>query len=830
MENKQDVVEKRIKPGIIRRRAKETPKDAAPAEEAQPNVEAAAAPVGEEAVEVQTGQEEALPMDPTAEAEVHAASQVEAAPIAHEPAAPSPAPVQPETKVAAAAPAAKKISPEDDKSVKGPRSLPDGPPVGTIIQLPHMKRKAEDVATAAARVAAGLPPEAPAEEEDKDDKKLKAKKGAKKTRLDSDELELEGIGRVSTLSQIARISTRGQADRVFQPARSAKRRRSKGKRELRKTTTTMPKAIKRIVKMDETITVSDLAQQLGVKGGELVKKLMDMGTMATLNQAVDYETAVVLAHEYQWEVKKISFQEDEYLKTEEDMPDALISRAPVVTVMGHVDHGKTSLLDAIRSTQVAAGEAGGITQHIGAYRVKLSGNRELTFLDTPGHEAFTAMRARGASVTDIVVLVVAADDGVMPQTIEAIHHAKAAEVPIIVAMNKMDKPEAKPENVMRQLAEHGLLSEEWGGETIFAKVSAKAKQGVESLLEMIFLQAEILELKANPNKPAKGVIVEARLDKGRGPVATVLIQEGTLRSGDTVVAGSSLGRVRAMTNDRGEVITEAGPGTPVEVLGLDSVPLASDLFQALSDEKAAKLVTEHRLQKAREVKMAASSKMSLEDLFAKVQTGEAKELALIIKADVQGSVEAVQAALEKLSTSQVRVQVLHSGVGGITETDVMLASASNGVILGFNVRPDTKAREIAEHEGVEIKVYQVIYSAVEDIKLAMEGLLEPTLKEKYLGRAEVRQVFTISKVGTVAGCYVVDGKIVRNANVRLLRDSVIQYEGKLASLKRFKDDAREVETNYECGLNIDGYNDLKVGDVIECYLIESIKTKLNPQA
>jgi len=555
-----------------------------------------------------------------------------------------------------------------------------------------------------------------------------------------------------------------------------------------------------------------------------------MGTMATLNQAVDYETAVVLAHEYQWEVKKISFQEDEYLKTEEDMPDALISRAPVVTVMGHVDHGKTSLLDAIRSTQVAAGEAGGITQHIGAYRVKLSGNRELTFLDTPGHEAFTAMRARGASVTDIVVLVVAADDGVMPQTIEAIHHAKAAEVPIIVAMNKMDKPEAKPENVMRQLAEHGLLSEEWGGETIFAKVSAKAKQGVESLLEMIFLQAEILELKANPNKPAKGVIVEARLDKGRGPVATVLIQEGTLRSGDTVVAGSSLGRVRAMTNDRGEVITEAGPGTPVEVLGLDSVPLASDLFQALSDEKAAKLVTEHRLQKAREVKMAASSKMSLEDLFAKVQTGEAKELALIIKADVQGSVEAVQAALEKLSTSQVRVQVLHSGVGGITETDVMLASASNGVILGFNVRPDTKAREIAEHEGVEIKVYQVIYSAVEDIKLAMEGLLEPTLKEKYLGRAEVRQVFTISKVGTVAGCYVVDGKIVRNANVRLLRDSVIQYEGKLASLKRFKDDAREVETNYECGLNIDGYNDLKVGDVIECYLIESIKTKLNPQA
>jgi translation initiation factor IF-2 len=565
---------------------------------------------------------------------------------------------------------------------------------------------------------------------------------------------------------------------------------------------------------------------LGIKANQLIKRLMDMGVMAALNYPLDFETASLLAGEVQWEVKKVSFQEENFLKTAEDKPEDLVLRAPVVTVMGHVDHGKTSLLDAIRSTQVAEGEAGGITQHIGAYRVKLSEGKEITFLDTPGHEAFTAMRARGASVTDIVVLVVAADDGVMPQTVEAIHHAKAANVPLIVAVNKIDKPDAKPENVMRQLSEHGLLSEAWGGDAQFVPVSAKAKQGIEELLEAIFLQAEILELKTNPGKAAKGVIVEARLEKGRGPVATVLVQEGTLRMGDTVVAGTAVGRIRAMINDRGENVAEAGPGYPVEIQGLDQVPNVSEAVQALEDEKIAREIVDHRVQKARDQRMASGAKMSLEDLFSKVQKGEAKELLLVVKADVQGSVEAFSEALKKLSTDKVRVNILHAGVGAISESDVMLASASDGVIIGFQVRPDNKARELSEREGVEIKVYQVIYDAVEDVKKALEGLLEPTIQEKYLGRAEIRQVFNISKVGAVAGCFVQDGKIARGGQIRLLRDNVILYTGKLGSLKRFKDDAREVEQGYECGLAIEGYNDIKPGDVVESFLIETIKTKL----
>jgi len=821
MENKQGVVEKRIKPGIIRRRAKATEAEVPPKEEA-----AAAAEAPVEAVEAEAPVLEAAPVEPVEVAPVEA----EEAPVpvveakSPEAAAPAPAAKAPVSKKAEAKPESK-----GEPKVVGPRALPEGPPVGTIIQLPHMKRKPE----AGAATPAGLrgpreegEPLTPSEEEGKG---LKVKKGAKKGgtgKLEEDELGIEGIGRVSTLSQIARISTHNTAERVFQPARSVKRRKTKSRIVAKKTETTLPKAIKRIVRMGDTIAVSDLAQQLGVKGAELVKKLMGMGTMATLNQPVDFETATILAQDYQWEVKKTGFEEENFLKTDEDKPDTLVTRAPVVTVMGHVDHGKTSLLDAIRSTQVAEGEAGGITQHIGAYRVRLKGDRELTFLDTPGHEAFTSMRARGASVTDIVVLVVAADDGVMPQTIEAIHHAKAAEVPIIVAVNKVDKPEAQPDNVKRQLAEQGLLAEDWGGDTLFVHVSAKTRKGIDELLESIFLQTEMLELKANPDKLAKGVIIEARLEKGRGPVVTALIQEGTLRLGDMVVAGSYFGKVRALVNDRGGNIEAAGPGMPVEVLGLDGVPQASDLLQALKDEKAARQIAEHRQMKAREQKITAPSKMSLEDLFTKLKSGEAKELALILKADVQGSVEAVQASLEKLSNEQVRVRVIHSGVGGITESDVMLASASNAVIIGFNVRPDTKAREIAEQEGVEIQVYQIIYNAVEDVKKAMEGLLEPTIKEKYLGRAEVREVFNISKVGNVAGCYVIDGKLQRNSNIRLLRDSVIIHEGKLSSLKRFKDDAREVEKGYECGLGIEGYNDIKPGDLIECYLLETVKTKL----
>ncbi|MCC7343926.1 MAG: translation initiation factor IF-2 [Deltaproteobacteria bacterium] len=821
MENKQGVVEKRIKPGVIRRRAKATEPEAPPPAESAPEASVAEAPAAPAVPEA------AAPPPASAEPPAVEAKAPEA-PAAVKPAARAPEPAAPEAKKPAPAKPVQTVirAKEDEPKVVGPRALPEGPPVGTIIQLPHMKRKAEGPAFGP---GAGVAPATSAEgPEDEESKKLRGKKGGgKKTKLEEDELGIDGIGRVSTLSQIARISTHNTADRVFQPVRSGKRRRTKSRVPGKKTESTLPKAIKRVVKMGENISVSDLAQQLGVKGGELIKKLMAMGTMATLNQALDFDTATLLAQDYQWEVRKTSFEEENVLKTEEDKPEALVIRAPVVTVMGHVDHGKTSLLDAIRSTQVASGEHGGITQHIGAYRVRLGQGRELTFLDTPGHEAFTSMRARGASVTDIVVLVVAADDGVMPQTLEAIHHAKAAEVPIIVAVNKVDKPDAKPDNVKRQLSEHGLLAEDWGGDILFVHVSAKTKQGIEQLLESIFLQTEMLELKANPAKLAKGVIIEARLEKGRGPVVTALIQEGTLHAGDVVVAGQHFGKVRAMTNDRGESVTEAGPGVPVEVLGLDGVPQASDVIQALADEKSAKQVAEHRQMKAREQKITAPTKMSLEDLFTKLKSGEAKELSLILKADVQGSSEALQASLEKLSTPQVRVNVLHSGVGGITESDVMLASASNAVIIGFHVRPDTKARELAEQEGVEVQVYQIIYDAVEDVKKAMEGLLEPTRKEKYLGRAEVREVFNISKVGNVAGCYVIDGKLQRNANVRLLRDSVILHEGKLSSLKRFKDDAREVEKGYECGLGIEGYNDIKAGDVIECYQIEVTKTKLS---
>ncbi len=806
MESKQNIVEKRIKPGIIRRRAKSAPPEATPEE-------ISAAAVEESQVAEAASVEETAKVI-TEQTPVAAASALEEA-VSSRKASEAPA-----TPVAAKT-ATKEIPAEGAKKVGGPRQLPEGPPVGTIIQLPHMKKK-EAEAEAAAKGIAATPTSLVEEEE----KKLKAKKGLKKG-AGGEEIDLEEISKIGNIAQISKIAPRSLAERVFQPTRTGRKRRSKLKAVHRQEATTLPRASKRIVKMGETILVSDLAQQLGIKGSEIIKKLMQMGSMLTVNQPVDFDTASLIATDYQWEVRKVSFTEENFLKTDEDKPEELLHRAPVVTVMGHVDHGKTSLLDAIRSTEVALGEHGGITQHIGAYQVRLGSDKVVTFLDTPGHEAFTSMRARGASVTDIVILVVAADDGVMPQTIEAIHHAKAAEVPIIVAVNKIDKPGAQPDQVKRQLSEHGLLSEEWGGDTLFAHVSAKAKQGIKELLELVFLQAEVLELKSNPNKLAKGVIVEARLDKGRGPVVTALIQEGTLHLGDYIVVGSHSGRVRAMLNDKLESIQEAGPGVPVEILGLDGVPSPSDSVQALKDEKRAKQIAEHREQKVREQKAAGPGKMSLEDLFSKLQAGEVKELSIILKADVQGSLEALQGSLDKLSTPKVRVQIIHSGVGAITESDVMLASASNAVIIGFHVRPDTKAREIAEREGVEVKVYQVIYDAVENIEKAMEGLLEPTFKEKYLGRAEVRQVFQVSKVGNVAGCFVIDGKIQRGGNARLLRDNVVLFEGKLSSLKRFKDDAREVEKGYECGMSIEGYQDIKPGDVVESYLIESVKTKLN---
>ena len=590
-------------------------------------------------------------------------------------------------------------------------------------------------------------------------------------------------------------------------------------KEIRRTEITVPKASKRVVRISEVITVGDLSREMGIKAGEVIKKLMGMGMMATINQVLDADTATLIASEFDHQVENVAFDVDSALEVEhqvEELETALVPRSPVVTIMGHVDHGKTSLLDAIRSTHVTAQEHGGITQHIGAYHVQVDG-RSVTFLDTPGHEAFTAMRARGAKVTDIVVLVVAADDGVMPQTVEAINHARAAEVPIIVAVNKIDRPDANMEKVKRGLSEHGLIAEDWGGDAVFAPVSAKTHEGVPHLLEMLLLQADILELKANPDKLARGTIVEAKLDRGRGPVATVLVQEGTLRGGDAFVCGVYYGKVRAMIDDRGHKVESAPPSFPVEILGLQGVPQAGDSFVAVADESKARQVAEYRQGKQRESELVKSSKVSLEELYDQIKTGDVKELRVVLKADVQGSVEALTEALNRMSTDEVKLKVIHGSVGGITESDILLAAASNAIVIGFNVRPESKGAMLAAREGVDVRLYTIIYEAVADVRAAMEGMLEPTFREQTQARVEIRQTFNIAGVGTIAGCYVNEGKIARGNSVRLLRDQVVVFEGKLASLKRFKDDVREVAAGYECGLSLEGYQDLKQGDVIEAF-------------
>ncbi len=612
-------------------------------------------------------------------------------------------------------------------------------------------------------------------------------------------------------------------ERAMIPIRGKKKRPTK---KGKKTEITTPKASKRVIKIDETISVGDLAKALGIKGADLIRKLMQNGTMATLNQSLDVETAQLLATDYQYEIQQVGFDVTEYIDEEgEEAAEDLKPRPPVVTVMGHVDHGKTSLLDAIRKTDVASGEAGGITQHIGAYQVTTP-KGPVTFLDTPGHEAFTAMRARGAQATDLVVLVIAADDGVMPQTIEAINHAKAAEVPILVAINKIDKPEADLQRVKNSLMQYSLLDESLGGDTIMVPVSAKTGQGVDQLLEMIALQAEVLELTANPDKPANGVIIEAKLDKGRGPVATVLIQEGTLRPGDALVTGSHYGKIRVVTNERGERLEAVTPGQPAEILGLSGVPTAGDDFNVVADEKTAKEIAEHRELKQRQVDLSKSAKSTLQDLFARADKSGQKEIKLIIKGDVQGSVEAVAEALKKLATPKVAVDVIHQAVGGITESDVMLAVASHGLIVGFNAKAEAKAAEVASQEGVDIRNYSIIYEAVDDIKLAMEGLLEPTLREKVIGKAEVRNLFTVPKLGTIAGVAVIDGKIARNALVRILRGEKPVFSGKVGSLRRFKDDVREVSSPLEAGIGIENFTDFKPGDLIEAFEVEAIRQSL----
>ncbi len=596
-------------------------------------------------------------------------------------------------------------------------------------------------------------------------------------------------------------------------------------RPVKKTEITIPKASKRIIKIEEKIIVNELAQKMGVKAGDVIKKLMELGVMANVVQAIDADTASVIAREFGYEVEKSVFNVEEFLKEPPEEPEKLIPRPPVVTVMGHVDHGKTTLLDAIRETNVADGEAGGITQHIGASEVVVKG-KKIVFIDTPGHEAFTQMRARGAQVTDIVILVVAADDGVMPQTVEAINHAKAAKVPIIVAINKIDKPNVNMHLVKQALSEYGLSPEEWGGDTLYAEISAKKKIGIKELLDLVLLQAEMLELKANPHCPARGVIIESQIDRGRGPVATALIQKGTLKTGTIVVSGEHYGKVRFMLNYKGVKINEAGPSTPVEIVGLSGVPSPGEKFYEVSDEETAQKIATFFKNRTSGVETGKSVRYSLDDLLKQKEEGKKIFLNLIIKSDVIGSAEALKNAFLKLGTDKVECNVLHTGVGGITESDCLLASASKAIVIGFGVRAEPKAKEVAHKEGVEIRFYNIIYDAIEDIKKAMEGMLKPIIQEKILGRLIVKQTFKISKVGTVAGSYVTDGKVIAGARAKVIRDNKVIYDSRINSLRRFKDDVKEVQSGIECGVSIENFQDIKVGDIIEVYEIEKMADRL----
>lgn len=818
-ETSQDEI--RVKPTVIRRRPKisDEPVSVAPEEPVAP---VAASESAKEEVVVEKEEEKPEIVESKPEKQPTVVSK------------PSPEVAEP-AEVKEEITPAKATQPEPEKHVPGRARI-----IGRVeIPIPPQRQHQRTAARPpASRPASAKPAEretpapaqvqAPQEPTSTVEDRKKGRKGKEAPPIEMDRAPKKVAAAGKKKDSLKKVEIIEKRERVFEPSfRPGKGRRREKLRDpdARKTEITVPKAIKRIIKISECITVGEMAKRMGVKANDLIRALMKMGFMTTINHPLDFETASIIAADFGYEVENVAVDLVDILESIPDSEEDLEKRPPVVTIMGHVDHGKTSLLDAIRTTNVIAGEAGGITQHIGAYDVELKG-RKITFLDTPGHEAFTAMRARGAKVTDIVILVVAADDGVMPQTREAVNHSKAAGVPIIIAINKIDKPDSKPERVKQELMEFGLVSEEWGGDTIFVEVSAKQKTNLEELLEMVLLQADVLELKANPNKPARGTIVEAKLDKGRGPVATVLVQEGMAKVGDYFVCGIHYGRIRAMQNDRGEKVTSAGPSMPVEVIGLTGVPDAGDNFVIMPDERQAKEIAMLRQQKVRETELAKSSKLSLEQLYEKIQMGEVKELNVVVKGDVQGSVEAVSESLRKLSTDAIRLRVINSSVGAITETDVNLATASNAIVLGFNVRPEVKAQALAEKEGVDIRLYNIIYDAVDDIKKAMEGLLEPTLKEKYLGRAEIREVFSVPKHGNVAGSYVLDGKMLRNSQVRLLRDNIVIYEGKMASLRRFKDDIKEVAAGYECGISLENYNDIKPGDIIESFEIEKVATTL----
>ncbi len=745
------------------------------------------------------------------------------------PPAPEEAPVAKEAEAGAASeitPEAKPIAPV----------VAEPPPAG---EAPATVQSAAASATAAPAVTARKP--LPADDEDalaarrrgdkdKDEGKPK-KKGLKPAGRRGREVievlpeELPGLAQRAPTWR-GGVSVRPTGGHSYGRGRPGYRRRTVVKKDSRKTLITTPRASKRIVKISGQIGVQDFAKRMGVKAPEVLKKLIGLGMMVNITSAIEPDAAALVAQEFGYEVENVTVEfENLLLSSAEAKPEDLLPRPPVVTVMGHVDHGKTSLLDAIRQTNVTSREAGGITQHIGAYHVRTKkGN--IVFLDTPGHEAFTAMRARGAQVTDIVILVVAADDGVMPQTVEAIDHAKAAGVPILVAINKIDMPGADPERIKNKLMEYELVPESLGGDTIFVNVSAKEKSGIDDLLENIALQAEIMELKANPDKLASGVVVEGRVERGRGPVATILVQEGTLRQGDYIVAGFHHGRVRAINDDLGKPLKEVTPGLPAEVQGLSGVPLAGDPFNAAPSEQVAREVAEKRGEKGRAGALTAAEKPTLENFLEQIQEGEIKELRVVIKADTQGSVEAVRDALQKLSGKDVHVRMIHGAVGGINESDVNLASASAAITIGFHVRPDPKAQALAQQEKVDIRLYTIIYEAVDEIRKAMEGLLAPTLKETVTGRAEVRNVFSIARLGTIAGCMIADGTISRSARIRVIRDSVVTYDGKIGSLRRCKDDVREVQSGLECGIRVENFNDVKVGDVLEAYNIEELQTRL----
>jgi len=824
-ERHESLVEERLNDTVIRRRSKSAPAPAKPAPVAAAPAPAPTPPPAPPPV--------VRAPEPPVEAKPAPVVVAKAEPVVTAP-EPAPAPAPPVVE-AKPAPAPAPIEAKPAPAPAPPAPVVEAPPVvSRPVEVtppaparPIIKTIPQPVVTGSAATGAfiqlpGIPPRG-------------SDGNAPRVEIKDRDEELRRLGRGGLLNRGPAGPNRygqrpGFGPGGQRPGSFPKKKVAAAGKKLKQTQITTPAEHKRVVRMADTIAVAELAKKMAVQGREIVKKLWALGMMGvTINQDIDLDTATLIANEFGYQIESTAFNEEQVLTDTEtpDNPEDLLPRAPVVTIMGHVDHGKTSLLDAIRKANVAAGEAGGITQHIGAYKVA-SEKGDVVFLDTPGHEAFTAMRARGAQMTDIVVLVVAADDGPMPQTIEALNHAKEAKVPIVVAVNKIDKPGANPDIIRTKLSEHDLVPEEWGGTTIYVNVSAKTKVGIDKLLEMLALQAELLELKANPNKPAKGHVVEARLDRARGPISTILVEDGTLKLGDLVVAGEYSGKIRAMLGDKGQSVTEAGPSTPVEVLGLDGVPDAGEVFNVVTDEKAAKALVEHRHEARRKKELAGSgSRVSLENILDKIKSGEVKEVKVILKADVQGSVEAVANALTKLSTETVGVNVISTGVGGITESDVSLAKASAAVVIGFNVRPAGKAQQLAEQEDVDIKLYQVIYDAIDDVKKAMVGMLAPISREKMLGKAEVRQVFNIPKAGTIGGCFVTEGKITRKAQLRLVRDSVVIYTGKVGSLRRFKDDASEVAQGYECGLSIDGYGDLRQGDIIEAFEIETVAATLD---